>query len=233
MPILAAHHAYKDKDHQPSQDWPPDCMVQWGGHGVVVKQGGGGYRTAFFEAFPQGGGFFRGEGASIEEAEADCLKRYQAFLTCPEHRWSRGKYLNGGGICRHCKTFRSVFQPVVALGDWKKPLNASALGLLADGAMRPDPEDASSHRYRRRTWLKARAIGIKLPDFDTAPPEPDGFEPDAYATASRKAVAAYLIDHLNEIKTDTNGVSGIFGALHMNILRGLVEEVTHEDNEGA
>lgn len=36
----------------PSETWPEDCMVQWGGGGVVFT-GKGSYRTAFFEAFPK------------------------------------------------------------------------------------------------------------------------------------------------------------------------------------
>lgn len=61
--------------------WPEDCRVQWGSSGVVLSEEGN-RQTAFFEAFPNGPGFFRGEGASISDAEKDCFEKFSRFTVC-------------------------------------------------------------------------------------------------------------------------------------------------------
>lgn len=105
--------------------WPDDCFIQGGGHGVVGVQSPepgqpNVYRTAFVEVFPPGGGFVRGEGATVTEAEEKCWEKYQTFLTCPgptgQHDYQPGylsksndwiPYRNGAGFCRHCHAFSS------------------------------------------------------------------------------------------------------------------------------
>lgn len=225
MPIIASQHAWKDKEHIPLSSWPDDCMVQWGGQGVVLSQKpGGNYRTAFFEAFPKKGGFIRGEGKTIEEAEADAFGQYRKISAC-DHAWSRKSYTNGGGICRTCGGFMTVFKPIVKLGEFAKPLSPSALDMVADGHMRPSANGESA-RYARRQWLKAKRMGIDLPDFDTAPPLPAGFLEDDYAEACRKAVVAFLRKNpdLLQASADGRGVSGIFEGVHICSLQMMLEE---------
>lgn len=95
--------------------WPDDCFVQAGDRGLVVtkrsKQGH--YKTAFFEAFPRKPDtFIRGEGKTIEAAEAAAWSKYQKHLTCPGHEFERRGYKNGAGFCKHCNLFASkVFEP--------------------------------------------------------------------------------------------------------------------------
>ena len=94
MPIIARNQ--RQEAWQPLKDWPSDTYVQWGGRGVVLRADdkGGSYSTAFFEAMPAGGGFIRGEGKSIEEAEADAFSRFEKEDACRPHRWGRRGYTN-------------------------------------------------------------------------------------------------------------------------------------------
>src|SRR3546814_13802538 len=103
--------------YTPSCEWPEACGVQWGDSGVVIQIDGC-YRTAFFEAFPgdYAGGFIRGEGATIEDAEQVAFKQWSLDKNC-EHAWSRKSYTNGGGICRKCTSFTTIFKPIVTLAD--------------------------------------------------------------------------------------------------------------------
>lgn len=105
--------------HTPSDIWPRDCLVQWG---PAIAAG-----PAFFEAFPssgENGGFFRGEGETIAAAEAAALEKFKRAQACDAHRWARGSYVNGAGICRRCGAFRSgAFRPVVKLGEWRRPVS--------------------------------------------------------------------------------------------------------------
>lgn len=227
MPIVAEHHRWKDAGHTPRDDWPEDCLVQWGSAGVVLSADGGARETAFFEAFPGQGGFIRGEGGSIPEAEDRALAQYRAKTAC-EHAWSRRRYTNGGAICRKCGGFATVFQPVHMLGDAFRPLEATALDMLADGMARPCPEDPRQHRWRRKIWLKARRMGIALPDFASAPPEPDRFDQDGYMEASRRAVVAWLLDNEEALEGEEGGLQGLFSGLHRASLKRMLAEAREE-----
>lgn len=122
---VASQHAWKDADYKPRYDWPGDTLVQWGGNGVVL--GKNPYSTAFFEAFPDkklsaAGGFIRGEGATIEDAEADAFAKFTKQDAC-NHLWGREHYRNSGQLCRHCRAFRcDQLKEVVVLGRHRKPL---------------------------------------------------------------------------------------------------------------
>ena len=229
MPIIASQHQWKDKDHVPLAGWPEDCMVQWGGRGVVLStRTGGTYGTAFFEAFPRDGGFIRGEGSTIAEAEEKALDQYRRSASC-EHHWARGNYTNGGAICRRCKGFQTVFSEIVKLGRYREPLDACQLDMIAEGHMRPVHDDPKRARYARRNWLKARRMGIDLPDFDTAPPEPAGFNEDDYARACRAAVVKFVKANLYLLDSGAEtGISGLFEGMHLRSLRLMVEE-HHEE----
>src|SRR5690606_6235371 len=124
---IADHH--RNDPWRPKQPWPDDCLVQWGGSGIVVAPNRT-YRTAFFEAFPKDGAgrFIRGEGATIEDAEIAAFGKWKRQHDCflsGGHRWGRalripprgdktdvetrdGKsfgvlvYTNGGCHCLEC-----------------------------------------------------------------------------------------------------------------------------------
>lgn len=230
MPIVASQHEWKDKDHVLLEGWPEDCTVQWGGGGVVLSsKPGGNYRTAFFEAFPKDGGFIRGEGETIGDAEKSALEQYRASAAC-DHLWGRQGYTNGGAICRRCKAFKSVFKPIVTLGSFREPLGAMALDMVSLGSIRPHPGDARSHRHSRRTWLKARQMGIDLPDFHTDLPDPGLFRDDDHSHACRTAVVAWLKDHLDTLEgSGASGLSGLFESLNLRSLRRLVEDHALKD----
>ena len=114
--------------------WPDDCFVQCGDSGIVLGKSGSlekvltgsdpltelakgmadtdSYMTAFFEAFPKNPRtFIRGEGKTIEEAEASAYARFERFVRCQNdrgHKYDRRGYTNGAGFCHRCGMFRGV-----------------------------------------------------------------------------------------------------------------------------
>jgi hypothetical protein len=158
MPMIAGQHAWKDAGYTPSAVWPDDTYVQWGSSGVVL--GNPSYKTAFFEAFPakhdDAGGFIRGEGKSIADAEIDALSKYQAQAAC-KHLWGRENYTNGGQLCRHCRAFRSGhIPPIVHLGAWRKPVEYFYTWVFESA----QAEGRTMDRYERRLFLRSRVFGV-------------------------------------------------------------------------
>lgn len=98
-----------------SMDWPASLdMLQGGTKGIVLSKKGN-YRTAYVEAFIENS-FFRGEGATITEAEKDCWEKYSCSKACVKHEWESRGYRNGGGFCKHCKKFSSNVFTATELG---------------------------------------------------------------------------------------------------------------------
>lgn len=150
---IASQHAWKDNEYKPRHDWPGDTLVQWGGKGVVL--GKNPYSTAFFEAFPDkkltAGGFIRGEGKTIDEAEDDAFSQYQKEASC-RHLWGREHYRNSGQLCRYCRAFRcDQVKEVVVLGRHRKPV---------EWYHAYDLEMESDSKYIRILRLRANLFGI-------------------------------------------------------------------------
>jgi len=193
MPKIAPQNSWKDADHvadlQP--DWPEDCYVQWGGAGIVLGGEDGPRGTAFFEAMPKDGGFIRGEGATIREAEAAALRQFHAEGAC-QHLWGRGRYTNGGCVCRLCGAFRTQMKPIAELGTWRKPLGSMEFD-LATGmhGLGPAPYDRPlDAKFKRRLWLRLRRAGFELPEMPEHPQKQEegicGQTP--YAVASSEVI---------------------------------------------
>lgn len=223
-PRIAPHHSWKDNHHRPSDEWPGTCLVQWGAGGVVLSENGA-RRTAFFEAFPEGCGFIRGEGGTIKEAEEDALGRYRRTIGC-EHMWCRGGYLNGGAKCSRCGIFGAALRPVVRLGSWGDPLNHNEMSAVLNGDVWPDPEekDRDYLRFERRRFLRLRRAGIRPPE------PPDGFcpllagEDDPYIIACRDALCSWIHDgHLDGL-----GGSGASSGLMEKLLSGVMARDVRE-----
>ena len=161
---IAPQHAWKDKDYSPACAWAEDTYVQWGGNGVVL--GKNCYRTAFFEAFPADkehvGGFIRGEGETIEEAERSAFAKYERQSVC-SHHWGREHYLNGGQLCRHCRAFRCGFlQPVVVLGSWRRPVDRwEDTHIKIDDGMQVEEPDHEPSKWIRKLRLRKSVFGIR------------------------------------------------------------------------
>lgn len=246
MPKIASHHS-KSK-YALVCEWPDDCYVQWGGNGIVLSSKGG-RSTAFFEAFPAGEGFFRGEGASIEDAERDCFRKLSDYLAC-DHLWGRGftvesrgtkkkhglerpklrgktAYTNGGAICRKCKSFASRFKPITPLGDWKSGPGLHELTMAAEGSFRSllaiNKREGTNHAIR--SLLRIKAAGINLPEIPEGD-EPDLFsEPDEYILKCRKAVVDWYVSRRSEYKSDgTTSLDGLFKTFEIRIMEAMVEE---------
>lgn len=167
--------------------------MQWGVSGLVLRDeaAGGSYGTAFFEAFPGNGGFLRGEGETLELAEADAFAVFSRENACPGHVWGRRGYLNGGAFCLRCKCFKVQFKTVYMMGGWSKPLTDTELSSLGCGVCIPRHDDKpEQRRYRRRLWLRGRVAGVDLP-----PQPPVGItedEKDAFIAASDAAVLRWF-----------------------------------------
>lgn len=103
--------------------WPDDCAVQAGLDGLVIVRDPEqpNYSTAFFEAFPRSPKtFLRGEGATVEEAEAAAWAKWQRIASCPGpegHEYETRGYKNGAGFCKHCGMFATDVFLVSEVGD--------------------------------------------------------------------------------------------------------------------
>lgn len=101
--------------------WPDDCMIQGGTSGLVVGRRSGSYTTAFFEAFPTDPQtFLRGEGKTVEEAEAAAWRQWQRVVGCPGpdgHEYETRGYRNGAGFCKHCGLFTSNVFDLASIGS--------------------------------------------------------------------------------------------------------------------
>lgn len=154
MPIVLKNHNTA-APYNFTCEWPDDCQVQWGGAGIVIGRSG---TTAFFEAFPadtdKAGGFIRGEGATVPQAEFDCFTRFTRQNSC-DHIWGREKYDNGGMLCRRCRAFRTGLRPIVKLGDWRKPLTS-----LEDMMCNSWKEIEPTNKHGRRLALRKRIFGV-------------------------------------------------------------------------
>ena len=111
-PLGASFHINEDHHVEAKHDWLEGTFIQGGDKGLVVSRTKDkpSYTTAFVEAFPpesSGGGFFRGEGSSIAEAETAAWNKWQVSINCPGHEWETRGYTNGAGFCIHCKKFES------------------------------------------------------------------------------------------------------------------------------
>lgn len=85
-----------------------ETFIQCGTSGIVINKKGG-YKTAFFEAFPDIGKyptFIRGEGKTVKDAEIECWNKYKKQKNCENHEFTRivnGKEREDGyGVCIHC-----------------------------------------------------------------------------------------------------------------------------------
>jgi len=234
-------------------------MVQWGGRGIVLSDNGA-RGTAFFEAFPAGKGFFRGEGKTIGEAEAACFKKWKAFSVC-DHQWGRGfivetkgvkfkhgqmrpklrgktNYTNGGAICKKCKAFATVFNPVHSLGKCMEGPSIHCLTLAAEGGLRPSRagrDEARMIKYTRESELRLRRVGVDLPETPKTP-SPFGIfdDPnlDPYAVACRRAVVEWYVAHQKALaKTKGSILQGFFDGLEQRTMDRLVEEESRYRDE--
>lgn len=103
---------------QATQNWDDNVFLQAGHKGLVFVRGTNkSYETCFVEAFPENGGFFRGEGGSVEEAELNAWKKYHASQKCVEHEWETRGYKNGAGFCKLCGMFESGVFDVKVVGE--------------------------------------------------------------------------------------------------------------------
>lgn len=172
-------------DAEARHPWPEDVHVQGGKRGlVVVRSGGGSYRTAFVEAFITGT-FLRGEGSTVEEAEDACWEKYQRVLMCdgtgrPHGPFEPRHYENGSGFCTRCGGwFTNVCEPSQAVKAerlacdtviarygrdvpgsrwWSGLVQDETARLLAEWNATPAPEPTTvpptDEEYT--TWLTAR-----------------------------------------------------------------------------
>lgn len=216
MPIIASHH--RNDPWRPSKAWPDDCGVQWGGSGIVL--GKAPYRTAFFEVFPGPGGFIRGEGKTVDEAEAQAFETFERESACT-HQWGRRGYTNGGAKCIRCGAFSVKFKSIEPLGQWRAPLNDRDLSSIASGFILPHPDDEPrARKWRRTLHLKGRQAGIPLPQDLSSITDRDGFEDHCH-----EIVVSWLVSIMKDGREIPNAssslIEGLLAGMH---IRSLVRE---------
>lgn len=233
MPAMLSH---KMPDYTPSDEWGDDTQVQWGDRGLVIrtkKEGdeeekGGSYCTAFFEAFPKtGAGFIRGEGPTIAEAEENALLQRRKELACTRHVWCRRGYVNGVAICSRCGIRHTNALPaIVELGAFRDPASAwKVKSLLSDNYVELrlfGLTRGSDLSPDRKTRLRLRRLGIRVPDEGMPPKE------DAEACHQAAIDWARSLDDEGVQRLREPGVledMAFLGARAMDELIELVEEV--------
>lgn len=112
--------------------WPSNCWVQGDNDGIVLTDVSieeaitnpqtaqdvltrkvAHYSTAFFEAFPKDPStFIRGEGSTLEEAEAACWKQLRTIQACPQHEFERKGRKDGYVYCKKCALSGLFFDPL-------------------------------------------------------------------------------------------------------------------------
>jgi len=223
---IARHHA--NSPYKPVCEWPEDCMVQWGGGGLVLSKKGS-YTTAFFEAFPSKSlfGFVRGEGSDIEAAERDAFARFSKYEACGEHVFGRRGYLNGVGRCLKCNGLATkVFREVYVLKDIRAPLTYDEISSLSQGmlyfaATRTDTDELGSSTYYRRLRLRALVCGVRLPDPKACADE------EAYNEAMEAALVEWAVARVRagdpiEVKP-IDSLSSLFNYYPMKSLKARVD----------
>lgn len=89
------------------QDWTNSTHLQYGRSGLVInsKNPEQSYRTAFFEAF--GDNYFaRGEGATVEEAEANAYQKMLKKTICPHEHYVPFGWDMSSGKCVACHSVK-------------------------------------------------------------------------------------------------------------------------------
>ncbi|MEV2277827.1 hypothetical protein AB0I72_19805 [Nocardiopsis sp. NPDC049922] len=127
-------------DHTTTQarhPWPDDVYVQGGEQGIVMRRdsAGGSYKTAFVEAFPEGG-FVRGEGPTLADAEDAAWAKYETWRDCdgtgqPHGPFEARGYANGCGHCTRCGTWMTGVLPAQPADPDRDP-NPLEKALLGD-----------------------------------------------------------------------------------------------------
>ena len=118
---MTVERLIENTDQAMACPWPEDMTVQGGSRGVVFTDNGQGtYVTAFVEAFP-GGTFLRGEGESIAEAELDCYRQYEVFVSCEHGPFEARNYRNGSGFCLSCGSWLCDVLPVQPEDPTREP----------------------------------------------------------------------------------------------------------------
>lgn len=180
-------------DVQARHPWPEGVYVQGGKRGLVVmRSGGGSYRTAFVEAFVTGT-FIRGEGPTVEEAEDAAWAKYQKVLDCdgtgqPHGPFEPRHYDNGAGFCTRCGAwFSGVCEP---------SQDVKAERLACDAVIARYGEDVPGSRWwpglvaDHKAALLAMWNGRPVPEPTTVAPTMGEYQ--EWLTARNEAMAAGL-----------------------------------------
>lgn len=170
-PLGSSFLVNEDHHLEAQHDWLQGTFLQGGDKGIVISRNKDvpSYTTSFVEAFPpesSGGGFYRGEGSSIAEAETAAWNKWQKSQACEKHEWEARGYTNGGGFCKHCKCFGSEAFTAEQLGQFCMTCNVATFwGQVRDseGKYQWYCEDhIAAPRTLRRTQLDNNQKADKL-----------------------------------------------------------------------
>jgi hypothetical protein len=192
MVIVASHHRDKTailghSNYVPRHPWEKQDYIQWG-----ESLSGG---PAFVEVFLSNGIMIRGEAKTISEAEDIAFSKALKRRHC-EHHWRR-KFTNPAGnptgICLKCgATSTHAYKTLTKLGGFRDPLNYHDILWILNTGLRPyDAQKNDTSKSRRMASLKARQMGIHLPDIPETKANNAEFcseIPDSYRVLVRDAL---------------------------------------------
>lgn len=146
-----ARRSFSKEPYNCLKPWSENTFCQCGGDGVVFTDGSlekslsdpkeqvetiktvlgeptkkKHYRTAFFEAFPKDPScFIRGEGTTVEEAEAKAWEKYEKILACNNHEWDRRNRTDGYVFCTKCPLSGRFLEPTTCCHVCQTPTTRS------------------------------------------------------------------------------------------------------------
>lgn len=192
MVIIASHHLDKTSildcsEYTPHNSWEDQDYIQWG-----ESMCGG---PAFVEVFLSNGIMIRGEGDTISEAEDIAFSKALKRRHC-DHHWRR-KFTNPAGnptgVCVKCgATNTRAYKTLTKLGAFRDPLGFHDFLWILDTGLRPyEGQKRDNTKSRRKVALKARQMGIHLPDIPDTKANNAEFcteVPDSYRSLVRDAL---------------------------------------------
>lgn len=150
--MKTAKQSFSKEPYNCLKPWDESTFCQCGGNGIVFTQGSmeealkpenapetvatvlgvnenpkKHYRTAFFEAFPKNPScFIRGEGTTLEEAEAKAWAKWEKIKACTSHEWDRRNRTDGYVYCTKCPLSGSFLEPTTLCTVCQTPTRRNA-----------------------------------------------------------------------------------------------------------
>ena len=134
VPELEGPRTVAHGQYELQRPWPLDATVNGGKSGLVLRDDGSSYGTAFVEAsLTEPATFLRGEAETIEAAEEVAWAKYQRYTANDhDHEFETRGYTNGAGFCKHCGMFKSKVFSLQEIGSVCHVCGDDMYGVIGD-----------------------------------------------------------------------------------------------------